>query len=377
MPELWRARNIWAEVDIIAARIRDVINNGADPNDFAVLCHSKRLAGRIAAQLQKRGLPVLLASEDQRRPMFNGPASVEVMAMHSSKGLEFDTVFIPGICELANLDEDADHKQQVRVLYVAMTRALRRLEMSQPAVVDREALAAQQVPGLQAVGADMLVHHHAVQGGARAVRAVWRVHDRLHRIPFSTDGHARGRPARAGQTGVQRDPTDAPGARPVPCGIPRASVAEVEADRDEFDRPAPFLAQRGGRMHGGEAHRLVVALRLDDEQAAHQFLLSISRSIQKAAQSPENMCPRLIVRITPGRSNPIPFCPTSRLARFGSQITNLFLDLVDQLKEFFKWDYNLFQRFTIVKEKLYLNQIIRPLTLQSANQLSIEGNLSC
>jgi hypothetical protein len=131
MPELWRARNIWAEADIIAERIQDATANGASPNDFAVLCHSNQLAGLIAKQLQKRGLAVLLASDSQRRAMFNGPPSVKVMTMHSSKGLEFDTVFIPGVCELASHDEDAGRKQQqVRVLYVAMTRALRQLEMS-------------------------------------------------------------------------------------------------------------------------------------------------------------------------------------------------------------------------------------------------------
>lgn len=131
MPDLWRARNIWSEADIIAARIRDAIDNGASPNDFAVLCHSNRLAGLIATQLQKRGLPVLLASDGQRRSMFNGAPSVKVMTMHSSKGLEFDTVFIPGICELSSREDDAERKQQqVRVLYVAMTRALRQLEMS-------------------------------------------------------------------------------------------------------------------------------------------------------------------------------------------------------------------------------------------------------
>ena len=131
MPELWRARNIWAEADIIAERIQDATANGASPNDFAVLCHSNQLAGLIAKQLQKRGLAVLLASDSQRRAMFNGPPSVKVMTMHSSKGLEFDTVFIPGVCELASHDEDAGRKQQqVRALYVAMTRALRQLEMS-------------------------------------------------------------------------------------------------------------------------------------------------------------------------------------------------------------------------------------------------------
>jgi hypothetical protein len=131
MPQLRQARNIWAEADIIAGRIQEAIANGANPNDFAVLCHSNRLAGLIAAQLRKRGLAVLLASDSQRRTMFSGPASVKVMTMHSSKGLEFDTVFIPGVCELAGREDDAERRQQqVRVLYVAMTRALRQLELS-------------------------------------------------------------------------------------------------------------------------------------------------------------------------------------------------------------------------------------------------------
>src|SRR5690606_39501327 len=76
-------------------------------------------------------LPVLVASDQRRREQFNGDASVKVMTMHSSKGLEFDTVFIPGICELASRDADVDRRQQqVRLLYVAMTRALRQLEIS-------------------------------------------------------------------------------------------------------------------------------------------------------------------------------------------------------------------------------------------------------
>jgi len=141
MPELWQARNIWSEADIIAGRIREASTNGANPNDFAVLCHSNRLAALIASQLEKRGVPVLLASDKQRRELFNGPPAVKVMSMHSSKGLEFDTVFIPGICEMALHDDDPDRKrQQVRLLYVGMTRALRQLEMShhrESALVDQ------------------------------------------------------------------------------------------------------------------------------------------------------------------------------------------------------------------------------------------------
>ncbi|WP_232207658.1 3'-5' exonuclease [Pseudoxanthomonas sp. J35] len=131
MPEVWRARSIWGEADLIAQRIGEALANGANPNDFAVLCHSNRLANLVGNQLQKRGLPVLVATDQRRRELFNGQPAVKVMTMHSSKGLEFDSVFIPGICEMASLDTDADRRQQqVRLLYVAMTRALRQLEIS-------------------------------------------------------------------------------------------------------------------------------------------------------------------------------------------------------------------------------------------------------
>lgn len=131
MPELWRGRNIWNEADLIAARIGDALEQGASPDDFAVLCHSNRLAELVAGQLRKRGLPVLVASGERRRNLFSGDPAIKVMTMHSSKGLEFDTVFIPGICELASPESDGERRQQqVRLLYVAMTRALRKLELS-------------------------------------------------------------------------------------------------------------------------------------------------------------------------------------------------------------------------------------------------------
>lgn len=132
LPELFQARSIWGEADLIALRIHEFIVTGATPNDFAVLCHSNQLANLIAGQLQKRGLPVMLATDAHRRELFDGAPSVKVMTMHSSKGLEFDSVFIPGLCELAAgpIDDLERRQQQVRLLYVAMTRALRQLNLS-------------------------------------------------------------------------------------------------------------------------------------------------------------------------------------------------------------------------------------------------------
>ncbi|WP_445621833.1 3'-5' exonuclease [Kushneria sp. Sum13] len=48
-----------------------------------------------------------------------------MLSRHSSKGLEFDTVILGGIGELA--DNEDNLAQEARLLYVGMTRARRRL----------------------------------------------------------------------------------------------------------------------------------------------------------------------------------------------------------------------------------------------------------
>ena len=53
------------------------------------------------------------------------------MTMHASKGLEFDTVFLPdlneGILPGRRAVTDADIEEERRLFYVAMTRAKKRL----------------------------------------------------------------------------------------------------------------------------------------------------------------------------------------------------------------------------------------------------------
>ena len=130
LPELHRCRNIWDEIDQIKRNCAHAIADGVSPNDLAVICRSSRQAKLIADKLQQGAIPVLLADNANKRQLFSGAPAVKVLTMHSSKGLEFDTVFVPGICEIGQrmTDEDA-LRQEARLLYVAMTRSLSRLVM--------------------------------------------------------------------------------------------------------------------------------------------------------------------------------------------------------------------------------------------------------
>ncbi|WP_260217029.1 3'-5' exonuclease [Xanthomonas euroxanthea] len=83
------------------------------------------------ALLRTAELPGVLTQEENRQHLFEGEPAVMVLTMHSSKGLEFESVFIPGICEIGQrLQADSEEmRQEAELLYVAMTRALGSLTM--------------------------------------------------------------------------------------------------------------------------------------------------------------------------------------------------------------------------------------------------------
>lgn len=59
---------------------------------------------------------------------------VKVMTIHTSKGLEFDTVFVPGLVEgqfpSSRLRNEDEYEEERRLLYVAITRAKNMLYLS-------------------------------------------------------------------------------------------------------------------------------------------------------------------------------------------------------------------------------------------------------
>ncbi|MCR5179593.1 MAG: ATP-dependent helicase [Lachnospiraceae bacterium] len=82
----------------------------------------------LKAITAKREMPVASRNSDRD----NG--GVQIMTMHASKGLEFDTVWLPGLNEgtipSKKIESPAQIEEERRLLYVAMTRARSRLIMS-------------------------------------------------------------------------------------------------------------------------------------------------------------------------------------------------------------------------------------------------------
>ncbi|WP_230853156.1 3'-5' exonuclease [Pseudomonas fluorescens] len=63
-----------------------------------------------------------------RSALYGNEDAVKIVSMHSSKGLEFGLVLIPGLGDMPKKGED--EAGEARLLYVAMTRAIDRLVMS-------------------------------------------------------------------------------------------------------------------------------------------------------------------------------------------------------------------------------------------------------
>jgi superfamily I DNA/RNA helicase len=128
-PELIQCGSDREEWDLLIARIRDEQANGRQLSDMAILYRSTSQAYQAAYELKKVAIPYRSgASNKGRAQLYDAEDSVKIVSMHSSKGLEFGLVLIPGLGEMPRQGEP--EANEARLLYVAMTRAIDRLVMS-------------------------------------------------------------------------------------------------------------------------------------------------------------------------------------------------------------------------------------------------------
>ena len=96
---------------------------------MAVLYRTHFMGEETVAGFNKVGIPIEWLHKDKQSRHFESRSdTVKVMTIHSSKGLEFPVVAIPGIGYLPL--KDLDTNEEARLLYVGMTRAMERLVMT-------------------------------------------------------------------------------------------------------------------------------------------------------------------------------------------------------------------------------------------------------
>lgn len=129
IPTFIRTESQKKEASLIAEQIADARDQGGSLSDIAIIYRSRFQLGDIQDQLKRRGIAYRVAeSKESKGELFTGPPAVKLVSMHSSKGLEFHTVFIPNLGALPMPKEPEE--VEARLLYVAMTRATDRLIMT-------------------------------------------------------------------------------------------------------------------------------------------------------------------------------------------------------------------------------------------------------
>ena len=129
VPELVRLPSFAREVEHVAEEFQRLHADGVGWGDMAVLYRTGFMGEKVAQRLSAADIPVsMLTGKGKRKDSQSDPNSVKVVTWHSSKGLEYPIVAIPGLGYLPY--ERGDEGEEVRLAYVAMTRAMERLVMT-------------------------------------------------------------------------------------------------------------------------------------------------------------------------------------------------------------------------------------------------------
>jgi superfamily I DNA/RNA helicase len=125
VPVLIRCESAAAELRMMVDSLRQEQQNGRALSSMAVIFRNNWEGEKIHQALQQAGIANRLADSVGKSSLFAGEDSVKLVSMHSSKGLEFPMVVIPGLGALPKPGQD--EAQEARLLYVAMTRATEQL----------------------------------------------------------------------------------------------------------------------------------------------------------------------------------------------------------------------------------------------------------
>lgn len=126
IPDLIKLPSFEHEVDYLAQRVQQLHERDIPWNEIAIIYRSKFMGDRICKNFQQMQIPIewVNANSDSRNYHPAKP-SIKLITMHSSKGLEFPVVLIPGLGFMP--EQYNTPEEEARLLYVAMTRAIDQL----------------------------------------------------------------------------------------------------------------------------------------------------------------------------------------------------------------------------------------------------------
>ena len=129
LPQLVMLPSFSQEVKHLARYVRQANELGTPWNEIGIIYRVNFMAEQIQKHFQQEMIPVEWINKGSGGQSYDpSHQSVKLVTMHSSKGLEFPVVCIPGLGFLPN--SKAEPEDEARLLYVAMTRAIRELHLT-------------------------------------------------------------------------------------------------------------------------------------------------------------------------------------------------------------------------------------------------------
>lgn len=126
-PLLIKLPTLKEEADFLVNRLVEANKMGMPWNEMAIVYRRYGIGQQLVDKLFHRGIPYQW-QQDKKHSYSPSHNSVKLITMHSSKGLEFPLVCIPGLG--APSKEEEPLHEEARLLYVAMTRATQELIMT-------------------------------------------------------------------------------------------------------------------------------------------------------------------------------------------------------------------------------------------------------
>jgi hypothetical protein len=126
-PEVHRCNSSTHELDHLASWLKKRSEAGVRFHEMAVLCRFNTQVEKLREGLSKKGIAVDSDQNDNRRANVFNPSqdTVKILTMHSSKGLEFNSVAIPDLGCMPY--SKATPEEEAKLLYVALTRSTERM----------------------------------------------------------------------------------------------------------------------------------------------------------------------------------------------------------------------------------------------------------
>lgn len=126
IPQLISQSDFAAEVQYLIQMTKRYQEQGIPFKEMAIIYHGAKHADSIDKSFTSAKIPIEWINRDKNSRNYDSQSDrIKLVTMHSSKGLEFSAVMIPGVGSLPYSQQSA--VKEARLLYVAMTRSTDKL----------------------------------------------------------------------------------------------------------------------------------------------------------------------------------------------------------------------------------------------------------